>query len=116
MKEVLFKDRINVVKGVKSNKPLPSHVETQVSEDVMKQYVGVYEVTPNFALAITLEAGHLMAQATGQGKNEIFPESQTKFFLKVVDAQIEFIANSEGKFDSFILYQGGQKIPGKKKS
>jgi hypothetical protein len=32
----------------------------------------------------------LFAQATGQEKFEIFAESETKFFLKVVDAQLEF--------------------------
>jgi CubicO group peptidase (beta-lactamase class C family) len=116
VKDVFFKNRINVVKGVKSNKPIPTHVEVSVGLDVMKQYLGVYEIQPGFSITITLEDGHLMSQATGQAKFQIFPESLTKFFLKVVDAQLEFIANPEGKFDSFILYQGGQKVPGKRKN
>jgi len=56
-----------------------------------------------------------MSQATGQEKFEIFAESQTKFFLKVLDAQIEFIESDTGNFESFILYQGGQEITGKRK-
>jgi hypothetical protein len=56
-----------------------------------------------------------MADATNYPKVQIFPESQTKFFLKDVDAQIEFIANNNGKIKSFILNLGGQKINGKKK-
>ena len=47
---------------------------------------------------------------------QIFPESETKFFLKVVDAQIEFIESENGSFESFMLYQGGHEIPGKKKN
>jgi hypothetical protein len=74
----------------------------------------VYEIQPGFDLSITLENGHLMSQATGQQKVEIFPESNTKFFLKVVVAQIEFIEGANKKY-SLVLYQGGQKIPGKRK-
>jgi CubicO group peptidase (beta-lactamase class C family) len=115
VKELIFKNRIDVNKGIKTDKPIPAYAEITLSEDRMKQYVGVYEIQPNFNITITLEDGHLMSQATGQAKFEIFPESNTKFFLKVVDAQIEFIANTEGVFASFMLYQGGQKIVGKKK-
>ena len=32
-----------------------------------------------------------MTQATGQSKLEVFPESETKYFLKVVDAQLTFV-------------------------
>ena len=81
----------------------------------MSRYTGVYSLAPNFDITINLEDGNLMSQATGQDKFQIFPESETKFFLKVVDAQIEFIKNENGQFDSFMLYQGGQEIPGKKK-
>ncbi len=113
--EAIFKERIDHTKGVKTNKPIPTHTEISVSEEVLKQYVGVYEIQPGFALTITLENGHLMSQATGQQKFEIFPESPTKFFLKVVDAQLEFFPNAEGKVESLMLYQAGRSIPGKKK-
>ncbi|MEO1624988.1 MAG: hypothetical protein AAFV25_07505 [Bacteroidota bacterium] len=55
------------------------------------------------------------AQATGQGAAPIFAESETKFFLKVVDAQLEFIADAEGAFSKLILYQGGQELTGNRK-
>jgi len=55
-----------------------------------------------------------MTQATGQGKFEVFAESETKFFLKVVEAQVEFVADPDGKFNRMILYQGGQKVEGKR--
>lgn len=113
--EVIFTNRINQTKGVKTDKPIPVHNEIQLNSDVLKRYIGVYEINPNFNITITLEDSKLMSQATGQGKFEIFPESQTKFFLKVVDAQIEFIKSDTGNFDSFILYQGGQEITGIKK-
>jgi CubicO group peptidase (beta-lactamase class C family) len=115
VKGLIFKNRINEVKGTKTNKPVPTRTEIQVGQEAMKQYTGVYEIQPGFDITVTLEEGHLMSQATGQNKFEIFPESEAKFFLKVVDAQIEFVKNAAGGYDSFILYQGGQKIPGKRK-
>ena len=113
--EAIFTNRIDKTKGVKTTKPIPVHTEIRLGEEILNRYTGVFELTPNFYITITLENGKLMSQATGQDKFEIFAESQTKFFLKVVDAQIEFIQNDNGNFDSFILYQGGQEIPGKKK-
>jgi len=112
VKEALMKNRGEVIKGVKSNKALPTRIEVPVDPAVLQQYAGTYEIQPGFNLVMTVEDGHLMSQATGQAKFELFAESPTKFFLKVVDAQVEFTPNANGKFD-LILHQGGQKIPGK---
>ncbi|MGE0773244.1 MAG: serine hydrolase [Cyclobacteriaceae bacterium] len=112
--EAVFKNRIDVTKGIKTDKPIPKHVEIYLDDSTLKKYAGVYELQPGFDLTITLEEGRLMSQATGQQKVELFPESPTKFFLKVVDAQLEFISE-EGKFNKLILYQGGREIEGKRK-
>jgi Domain of unknown function (DUF3471) len=77
-------------------------------------YVGHYELTPEFSITITKENNHLFAQATGQEKFEIFPESETKFFYKIVDAQISFIKDKNGKVSQLILHQDKHDSPGKK--
>ncbi len=114
-KQLLFKNRLDVSKGVKTNKPIPQHLEIAMSEALLKPFAGVYELQPGFNLTITVEGNHLMSQATGQQKFELFAETETRFFLKVVDAQIEFKFNEKGEYDSLILFQGGRQIPGKKK-
>ena len=114
--KAVFANRINKTEGVKTDKPIPIHNEIQLESEILKRYTGVYEIQPGFDIVITLEGNKLMSQATGQEKIQIFPESQTKFFLKVVDAQIEFVENEKGVFESFILYQDGQEISGKKKN
>jgi len=81
--------------------------EIDLSTDVLETYTGVYSLAPNFNLTVTVEDGKLMLQATGQAKFQVFPESKTKFFLKVVDAQISFILSKDGKVDHLILHQGG---------
>lgn len=68
----------------------------------------------NFIITITKEKERLFAQASGQPKFEIFPESETKFFLKVVDAQITFVKNEKGELTQLILHQGGKERPAKK--
>ncbi len=99
----------------KTNKPAPSATaEPKVDKAILNTYVGEYELAPNFIITISLEGDKIMAQATGQGKNEIFPESATRFFLKVVDAQLEFFKGADNKITHLVLYQDGQKIEGKK--
>jgi CubicO group peptidase (beta-lactamase class C family) len=62
--------------------------EIQVAPEVLAKYAGTYELTPGATVTMTVEGGHLMIQLTGQPKVELFAESETKFFLKVVDAQV----------------------------
>ena len=47
-------------------------------------------------------------QATGQPKVEMFPESPTEFFLKVVNAQLTFVKDATGHVTHVILHQGGR--------
>jgi len=60
------------------------------------------------------EGDKLMAQATGQPKFQIFPESEREFFLKVVDAQITFETDSTGRATGLILHQNGANMPAKR--
>ena len=46
---------------------------------------------------MTREGGSLMSQATGQGKFELYPESETRFFAKVVEIVVEFVKGADGK-------------------
>ena len=71
------------------------------------EYVGNYQLAPNFILTVTREANQLFVQATGQGKAEVFPESEKDFFYKVVDAQITFEADNQGKVVALVLHQNG---------
>ena len=66
------------------------------------------QLAPTFILTVTREGDRLMTQATGQGKLEVFPESETTFFLKVVDAQITFVKDDSGTVTHLILHQGGR--------
>lgn len=107
-------DRGAVTSYKKTAKPVPSHVEIKLEPDILSKYCGDFELSPGFVLKVTLEGDSIFTQATGQGKVQIFPESETRFFLKVVDAQLEFVKDESGKFNKVILHQGGRDIEGKK--
>jgi CubicO group peptidase (beta-lactamase class C family) len=95
---------------------LPSErTEVAVSPKRLADYAGTYELTPTFSIVMTVEDGQLMTQATNQPKFPLFAESETRFFLKVVDAQVEFFKNDKGEVTHLVLHQGGREIKGVRK-
>jgi CubicO group peptidase (beta-lactamase class C family) len=78
-----------------------------IDPKVLDGYVGRYQLTPQFSVTVTHEQGSLYLQATGQPKFQIFAESLTEFFLKVVDAQITFVSGPDGRATKLVLHQGG---------
>ena len=52
-------------------------------------------------------------QLTGQPRFEVFAESEKKFFLKVVDAQLTFETDAQNKAVAVVLHQNGmdQRAP-----
>ena len=95
-------------------KPPAVHKEVKVDPKLFDGYVGTYEITPAFALAVTREGDHLFVQATAQPKFEIFPEGDRDYFLKVVDAQITFVTDAQGRATELILHQGGRDLHAKR--
>ena len=91
------------------------HTQVKVDQAILARYVGTYELAPNFSIAFTLEGDRLMTQATNQPKFPVLPESQTKFFLREVDAQIEFFTDNKGQVSYMMLHQNGRDIKGVKK-
>ncbi len=83
----------------------------EVDPDILNNYVGKYELNPNFHCVITKENTQLYCQPTGQDQLEIYPESETVFFLKEVEIQITFVRGENGKVEKLILHQGGNDIP-----
>jgi len=59
-------------------------------------------------LTIMKEDNRIVIQATGQGKIEIYPESETDFFSTAIDAQISFVKDEKGNVTKLILHQGGE--------
>lgn len=89
--------------------------EVPIAAADLAKYVGTYELAPAFAIAFEVEGNQLMTQATGQPKFPVFYEGGDRFFLKVVDAEVQFVEDPTGKVTSLVLFQGGREMKGAKK-
>jgi CubicO group peptidase (beta-lactamase class C family) len=114
-KTVLLKDRIRRSKGLLTDKTsLTPTASERPDSTTLKQYVGTYELKPGFEIEVSSAGSQLFAQATGQSKFELFAGKPGSFYLKVVEASMDFNKDSAGKVTSLTLHQGGQDIEGKK--
>jgi CubicO group peptidase (beta-lactamase class C family) len=94
--------------------PLEERTEVTVDPKIFDNYVGNYQLTPNAIMTISREGNLLFEQLTGQQKLPLFPESERKFFLKVVDAQLTFDTDAQGKATQLTLHQNGADIAAKR--
>ncbi len=99
----------------KTARPLPSpRKEASVDPKLYDLYAGDYELNPGFIITILRRDDKLISQATGQPEVELFPESETRFFLKVTDAQVDFVKDAAGRVTGLVVHQGGLDLPAKK--
>ncbi len=96
------------VSAIKVRQPVP------VKAELLAKYVGRYQLNDKFFFNVRREKDHLQVQLTGQSYLNLFPESETKFFCDVVDAQISFQADAAGKTKSLTLHQNGANQVAKK--
>ena len=83
-----------------------------VSTKVCARYVGRYKIdeATTFDIAYANEEKTLLTvQLSGQPVFAIFPESETLWFLKVVEADIEFAVDQNGTCTALTLIQDGLK-------
>ena len=95
--------------------PVRAEVTLPLAE--LERVVGRYEIAPGVAIAFTLDGGMLRARNEAVPSAQAFPvyaEAPLSFFWKVVDAQVRFTADADGKVTGMVLSQGGQQIPGTK--
>jgi len=90
-------------------KPVPT-----LSTELLNEYVGKYELQPGFVLDVRRVDDGLVVQATGQPEFPAFVESETTFFLTVVDAKLTFKRNEQGRVDQVVLNQGGRAMPARR--
>ncbi|MFO7865747.1 MAG: serine hydrolase [Candidatus Aminicenantes bacterium] len=86
----------------------------ELPEEILERYVGEYQLAPDFILSVTQEGTRIFTQATGQQRVEIYPSSETEFFLTVVKAEIHFILDDNGAVTGLVLHQDGRKMPAEK--
>ncbi len=102
------RDLLAIYYGQPYSVPTPKTV-ARVDPAVFDAYAGKYQLAPAFVVTVTREGDSLMSQAAGQGKFELFPESETTFFARITELTVRFVKNQDGKVTHFILTQGGRE-------
>jgi D-alanyl-D-alanine-carboxypeptidase/D-alanyl-D-alanine-endopeptidase len=72
-------------------------------------YVGKYRFEFG-VLDVVFKSDHLEAQLTGQPAFPVFASGKDKFFYKVVDAQLDFERDGDGKVIAVVLHQNGHDL------
>src|SRR5260370_27722607 len=104
------------------------HTQIKLNPAVLARYAGNYEfsdgLTPGLTITVTLEGDQLVVQglqvipgAKEQPKLPLFAESQTRFFLKVMKSQLEFVTDNKNQVSQVIWHTpgSGQEMKGVKK-
>jgi CubicO group peptidase (beta-lactamase class C family) len=81
---------------------------------VLKEYEGVYEINPTYKIVITSKGKDLFLQATSQPQLALYAEEADKFFLKVVEAKVQFKRGTSNQIEKLLLFQNGDELEGKK--
>jgi uncharacterized protein YneR len=109
---MVVNDRGNIQTYKITDNEVPVKKEITISEAVLDRYTGSYQIAAGFTVMISREGDKMFAQGTGQNKVSIFAESDTRFFIKAIDAQLEFVQDDKGNVSKLILYQGGRRMEG----
>lgn len=98
----------------KTSKAISDTNGIKVDKKILMTYVGEYEIPSVMAFSIIMEQDNLFLQTSEQDKIQMFADTETKFFLKVNDAQFEFVKDELGKVTEVILNQGVMEADAKK--
>jgi CubicO group peptidase (beta-lactamase class C family) len=82
----------------------------KVDPKLYDAYAGRYRIGPETYLTVSREGDHLMVEPTGQPKLAVLPESETDFFLLLVNAKFRFVKDNQGKVTHVVLRQGGREV------
>jgi CubicO group peptidase (beta-lactamase class C family) len=84
-----------------------------VDEPKLARLDGFYDMG-GVTIHVTHEGTQLYAQLTGQPRYPVFARSETRFFYRVVPAELEFDVAADGSVGQVTLHQGGRQMPAKR--
>jgi len=90
--------------------PLKEHKIVSVPPELLDKYAGRYGDRPNLILTVRREGDHLSIQENDEPKQELFPETQHRFFSKSSDDVFMFQLDSTGRVASITLHAPGRDI------
>lgn len=102
---------LHLLVGSPLRTPPKARTAVAIAPAAFDKLVGRYALAPEAIMTIFRDDQRMLAQLTGQPPVEIFAESPTTFFAKIVDAQLTFTLDDEGRAKALTLHQNGQNTP-----
>jgi CubicO group peptidase (beta-lactamase class C family) len=93
-----------VLPGVKNEK------KPEVSEALLREYAGRYDLMPGLVVEFRIEGGKLVGQATGQPSVSTEAITDSSFFVPAANGTLTFKRGKERKVNRFTLLQGGSEM------
>jgi len=99
-------DRYSVIDNT-GWKKWKEHKNVKVDETVLKQYAGVYQLDEAHPITITYENGHLYAEGQNNGlpKSLLTAETNTRFYLRIIDVEFDFVKDTSEKVIKLISHE-----------
>jgi hypothetical protein len=94
-------------------KPQEERAIAKINPAIYDAYVGDYLVGSR-TCTVAREGDKLWLIAPGWMKAEALPESETKFFLRAMDAQMTFLRNEKGEVSGFVFEMGNRQMQAKR--
>jgi CubicO group peptidase (beta-lactamase class C family) len=97
-------------------KPKPAavsvpHEKVKVDSSVIQKYAGIYLDDINgFVATISRDSDHLVFEAPYQGRLELYPSSDSSFFVTFADLRFIFRKDENGEVKSATIIQRNQKF------
>ena len=97
---------------VQQSKPTEIKIDPKSFDEFVGQYA--FAENPDQILSFFREGDKFFLRATGQTKLEIFPATESKFFLKIIDADATFVRDSQNKVTGLTWRQNDHQTSAKK--
>jgi hypothetical protein len=94
-------------------RPREEPAVARINPSIYDSYVGDYLVGSR-TCTVVREGDKLLLIAPGWMKAEAFPESESKFFLRAMDARMTFQRDEKGEVSGFVFEMGNRTMQAKK--
>ena len=95
------------LRDAKTLEPPRVRKEIAIDSKFLDRYAGEYRLPSGQSIKVTRNGSHLFLQADGDVKLAFYPESTESFFAKIMDAQISFMTDSEGRVIQLLFHRNG---------
>lgn len=102
---------LHLLAGWPLRTPPKARTAVAIAPAAFDKLVGRYALAPEAIMTVFRDDQRMLVQLTGQPPVEIFAESPTTFFARIVDAQLTFTLDDEGRATALTLHQNGQNTP-----